>query len=1336
MVKSVNLSSLYSLLSMNFNKIGLFLMTFAGTCVFGQSFIPESATTSSPIKKNTQAPTAPQSNIVSSSTADTAFLKLQLNGAVYDATKKNFPFYTVSQTTPYEQNASPSLVIKKTLPVAEPHASVIRRFFGAYLSSNYELKAVASLSRDENLNQHQLFPFRINAAQQVEELIDYDVTWQLSYNNNAASRLAAASAFTTTSVLASGSWFKIGVTKSGIYKIDKTFLLSMGIDINTLDPQKIRIYGNGGKMLPELNGAARYDDLVENAIQVSGESDGKFDDTDYVLFYATGPDEWKATNTKVAASLKFSVIKNLYSDTSFYFFNADLGSGKRVATQPASAGVPNISSTSYDYYNYHESDEINFVKSGRNFYGEYFDINNSYNFSWNDGDFVTGDTIRSEATVAARARTTTNFLVSGSGLNFGLSTFSVNVDYYLGDYADDATAPGFGLLSSGSGNIISVSVTKTTGNSLGWLDKLTINARRKLIVNNKQFQFRDTRTAGPAKICNFFIATSANPTLSVWNVTDPLNPFVQNYNSTGTGIDFTTPTAVLNEFCISPTTDFYTPKLVGQVANQNLHALQQADYVVITHPLFTSQAARIAKLHKDNEGLTYAIATIDQVYNEFSSGRPDISAIRDFIRMLYTRNTGSQKVKYALLIGDGSYKNNGRSLLNNSNLIPTYQSHNSLSPTLSLATDDFYALMDSTEGFNAESFGKVDIGVGRFTCRTTSEVNGVIAKIENYYRKDLSFDINNMTPENCNNLSESNMGDWRNWLIFVADDKDNALHMNDANKLTQDMELISPAFNIDKVFLDSYKSFSTPGGKRYPDATADFLKRINKGALVFNYTGHGGEGGLTEERILDVPTINALDNFNKLPLFVTATCEFSRYDDPDRTSAGELCLLNSKGGAIALFTTCRVAYSGPNYTLNDLLLRNLFKKINGNWPALGDVVRKTKATIGQSIYFANFHLLGDPAMPLACPQQKVFTSKINNVSVTPLSSDTLGSLAKMTISGYVSDTLGNKLTNFNGLVYSSVFDKKRTISCLLNDVESSTVPGSMVPFQFSTQKNILYRGKSQVSNGDFSFTFIVPKDISFAPGQGRISYYATNGQMDAAGFYTNVVVGGNSAKNVIVDNEGPKIGLYLNDKNFVNGGTTSEKPILYADLIDSSGINTAGNGIGHDISVILDASGNNPVLLNDYYESNLNSYQSGRVRYPFSGLSEGEHRLSFKVWDIQNNSNMAYADFIVAKSAELALKHVLNYPNPFTTHTQFFFEHNQACSPLNINIQIYTISGKVVKTIHKFVTCEGFRPEGIDWDGKDEYGDKLGRGVYIYKLAVSDTKNKKAEKIEKLVILN
>jgi hypothetical protein len=1304
--------------------------------VFLLSFTSLSQTATSPTQKNDNTTPLKNTRIVRVNDADTVLVHVEMQNADYDPSRNAIPFFTISKVTPYDQFATPTLGIKRTTIVSEPYASIIRKRLGGYITSKFEITPTSSLARNENLNKHKLIPFRYNSNYQLEELIDYEIAWQTSSRPGAASR--GASPFKNNSVLASGTWFKIAVTKDGIHKINKTFLNALGLN-GGFDPRNIRIYGNGGKMLPELNSDPRIDDLEENAIRVVGESDGIFDAGDYVLFYATGPSEWKR---KDSASMRFRATKNLYSDTSFYFLNVDLGPGKRVSSQPSS-GVANVSTSSYDFRDYHEENIINFGKSGREFFGEYFDITNSYTFTWDDGDFVVGDTIATETRIAAAYLQYSDFNVNGNGLDHIVTTAPITDNTYA-DYASLGRNVKWALNSTDA--VISITVSKLTSKSLGWLDKLTINARRRLDVA-KQFSFRDTRISGPGKVCAFSLTMPLNTQVTLWNVTDPLNAFEQQFNATSSTIDFVADASSLQEYCASPSTDFYSPVYVGKIANQNLHSIAQADYVVVTHPLFIKEAQRIAQFHEKQDGLTYAVVTTDQIYNEFSSGRQDISAIRDFIRMLYTRNVGTgREVKYVLLMGDGSYNNKSRNLVNNSNLIPTYESYNSLVSTTSVATDDFYALMDADEGFLAEAKGEIDLGVGRFPCRTVSEVRAVIAKIENYYSKDANFQVNATDPANCNNLSESTMGDWRNWLLFLADDQDGALHMHDADSLTRLVKNLDPSFNIDKIFLDAYQRFSTPGGARYPDASEDFQKRIKKGALIFNYTGHGGEVGLTAERMVDLDIINNLDNLNKLALFITATCEFSRYDDPGRTSAGELCLLNPKGGAIALFTTCRLAYSNFNLSLNVAALQNLFKKLpDGSRPTLGEAIRLTKNDPLVTIpYITNFHLLGDPALTLSYPENKVYTSEINSVPVTPNSTDTLSALSKVTIKGYVSDQNGNKLTGFNGLAYPTVFDKENLQFGLLNTDESAAnyniiqqYPDSTVlrPFVFKMQKNILYRGKALVTNGDFSFTFIVPKDISFAPGPGKISYYATNGQTDGSGYYQQVVVGGLS-KNAVPDNAGPQVSLYMNDKGFVNGGVTSDKPVFYADLIDSSGINTLGSGIGHDISVVLDGKDTKPLVLNDYYEANLNSYQSGRVRYPYSQLAEGEHKLAFKVWDIQNNSSDAQVDFVVARSAELALKHVLNYPNPFTTRTKFFFEHNQACSPLKVTVQVYTVSGKLVKTIQQTVVCEGFRPGGIEWDGRDDFGDKLGRGVYLYKLAIIDVENKKAEKIEKLVILN
>jgi hypothetical protein len=1266
------------------------------------------------------------SHIQSSNLSDASLPMLVVKGARYDASKNFLPYYLVTHKTAYHESAQPKLITRKTAPVTGSHAEVIRKYHAAYLGREFILEPVSSLSRNENMNHHRLFPFRITAGGEIEELIDYEVTWRTA--PAAREGRQSGSSFVNNSVLTTGTWYKIGVTQTGLHRVTSAFLSNIGI--RNAASANIRIYGNGGRMVPELNGAPRTDDLAENPLLMADGGDGVFNNNDYFLFYATGPTEWTRTADSV---MKFKGVKNLYSDTSFYFINVDLGQGKRIQTQPSLAQQFNIQSSTYDFYALHEENIVNLAKSGREFLGETFDVVSSYRFSWSDGDFVTSDTVLAELYLNNGVTENLSFHLSGNGISEIISA-SANGG---GQYAPYSTQTRKVLMGLNTGSQ-ELSFTLTRQNKgVGWLNRMTVNARRYLVLSGRQYQFRDTRVAKAGNVCRYTVQTSSGGSFFLWNVTDPLDPYIQATEAAGGSVQFTAASDVLNEYCLAPSTDLYSPVYVGKVANQNLHNLQAAEYLIIAHPLFLKEAQRLGAFHKEKDGLSYYVATVDQVYNEFGSGKPDVSAIRDFIRMVYTRTLNTAKpLKHVLLMGDGSYNNRNRSLVNNSALIPTYQSIESWSATMSNTSDDFFALMDPDEGRFAEGKGAVDLGVGRFPCRSVTEVKGIIEKIENYYKKDPTFSV--LGGDGLYNpKSESPLGDWRTWLLFLADDEDNALHMYQADQLASQVKTLNDQFNIDKIMLDAYQQFYTPAGPRYPDASEEFTRRMKKGALIFNYTGHGGEVGLAAERLIDLDIINSLDNFNKLTLFITATCEFSRYDDPGRTSAGELTLINPRGGAIALMTTSRLAFSNANFDLNERVLQKLFvRRPDGSWPTLGEAMMETKAGLGQYFTYAHFHLLGDPALTLAYPEYKVMTSAINGVQVDTVGSDTLSALAKVTISGYVADLSGNKLNTFNGLVYPNVFDKEQEVTGLLNEIGSSiTGEQNITPFRFKMQKNLLYRGKAQVTNGDFSFTFIVPKDISFSPGPGRICYYATNGVTDASGVYTDLTVGGDS-RNELTDDEGPRIVLFLNDKNFVNGGLTNEKPVLYADLVDSSGINTVGSGLGHDLMAVLDEQTSKPIVLNDFYEANLNSYQSGRVRYPFSRLEPGEHRLSFKAWDIMNNSSSVYADFVVAESAELALDHVLNYPNPFTTRTKFFFQHNQACNPLTVVIQVYTVTGKLVKTLQQMVTCSGLRPEGIEWDGRDDFGDKLGRGVYIYRLSVLDNNNKRAEKTEKLVILN
>jgi hypothetical protein len=677
------------------------------------------------------------------------------------------------------------------------------------------------------------------------------------------------------------------------------------------------------------------------------------------------------------------------------------------------------------------------------------------------------------------------------------------------------------------------------------------------------------------------------------------------------------------------------------------------------------------------------------------------------------------------LFGDGTYDPLNR-IPNNNYLIPTYNSIESGDVDFlnSYTADDFFGLLDDTEAMGSSDM--LDIGIGRMPVSDNESANQVIDKIEHYMNYGSTLYSNAEGVQCDDNGYASTFGDWRNRIVLMADDENGGQFVSDCESLSDTTEKYHPEVNIVKIYLDAYKQNVTSGGQRYPDVEEAINQNMNKGALVFNYVGHGGETGLALERVVSIPMIQNWSNVNNMPIFISATCEFSRFDDPGRVSAGETTLTTPYGGAVGLLTTTRLV----NIFVNTILVQNLyteiFNELDGEPLALGEIIRRTKNLTLGSNNMRNFALLGDPALKLGKPRPQIITDSVNGVDITS-DIDTLKALTKITIKGHVANAEGTLLSDYNGFVYPAVFDKWKTRSTLGQDVTS--------PIRaFDTQTNIIYKGKSTVTNGEFTFSFVVPKDIDYAFGKGKISYYSNSDFFDTYGYDTTIVVGGVNP-NGLDDEIGPEISLYMNDDKFVNGGITDSNPLFMASIRDENGINTTGNGIGHDITIIIDGDVANPIVLNNFYESDLDTYQSGKVAYELANLSVGPHKIVFKVWDVNNNSSEATLEFIVVNEEEIGISHLLNYPNPFTTNTDFYFEHNQVCNAIQAKVEIFTVSGKLVKTIYQTVNTMGFRSEGINWNGRDEFGDKLARGVYIYRLSIETEQGKKAEKIEKLVIL-
>lgn len=1133
--------------------------------------------------------------------------------------------------------------------------------------------------------------------------------------NNKTSKASQTNKIANTisnSVLSTGDWYRFYVEKSGVYKISKNFLQEIGLDPSNVDPKKIKIYGNGGKMLPLSNASYYPSDLIENAIQVFGEDDGKFDNDDYILFYAEGLDTWNEES---------QTHSNLYDSKSYYYATIKGDDGKRMGEMTQPQGSSTLDLTDFDDHQYHELDLVNIARLGRQWLGESFDIKQEQEFEFDFPNINTSAPIKIAATAASAAYTPTSFQVSANGQTIGNISFPA-----INSNSDTEFNVGYLPANSSLNGSEKVKIKLTYNNngvpgSKGFLDNIRLTAKRKLQGYGKQFNFQYDLSGSNLGIVNYNI-TNASGISQVWDITDLYN-VMKVENSGQASLSFKANLGELRKYIAVDPTDYFVPlkdnkakitnqNIKGSVFKNNQGAFQDIDYVIITSNSLITQAEKLAGFHRSHSKLNVKVITTESIYQEFSSGKQDIAAIRNCIKYIYENTSALEKrIKYVNLFGDASYDYKNRTV-NNTNVVPIYHALNSNSTgEASFASDDFYGLMDNNEGNIVSFFGGIDIAVGRMLVSNSKQAEEMVNKIIEYH------DI-------------KSYGSWRNNITMICDDSDkpsDASLQNRQNKLADIITNNKPFLNVNKIILDSYAQEASAGGFRYPKARTDLFNAFEKGALIFNYLGHGGEDGLSSERIWEKSDGQNLSNQYKYPLFITITCEFSRFDNPSRPTAGEYTYWNPKGGAIAMITTIRAIgqYSAENF--NDTLSENLLSFGSNQYASIAETLRISKNNNPNSSTNVVFYI-GDPALFLAIPQPKIRLTKVNDVSVEQTIDD-FKSLAHMKLTGEITDENENILSNYNGEISTTIFDKTIPRTTYNNDGNSPAI-------NFNTLGETIFRGNASVANGRFEFSFVVPRDIRIPLANGKISFYARKDQLleNQTGFDDKIKIGGIN-ENAAADNISPKVKLYMNDETFVSGGITNTSPFLLAFLEDENGINTA-SGIGHDIVAILDGDVSNPYLLNDYYQTNLDDYTSGSLRFPLRNLSIGLHTITFKAWDVYNNPITAEIQFVVMGSDTITLTHVLNYPNPFVNYTEFWFSHNRPYEPLTVQIQVITITGKVVWTKNQIISTEGFLSKEITWDGRDDFGNKIGKGVYIYKLSVkSSLTNNKAEKIEKLVIL-
>lgn len=1130
----------------------------------------------------------------------------------------------------------------------------------------------------------------------------------------------------TNSVLSSGNWYRFYVQKSGVYKISRAFLSSIGFKTDGIDPKKIKIYGNGGRMLPLMNNVYYPNDLEENAIQVIGESDGVFNDGDYILFYAEGVDTFNAeSETNI----------NLYSDKSYYYVTSQGNDGKRIMASSQPANAATITTSSADQNQFHEVDKNNIVKTGRVWFGEEFSIENELEVPFKIPNIVPASNININIRVGGASFNNTSFVVKNNEASIGnlnLSPITINSDIQRTDSYLNTTFPGT--------ETIKIKLTFNNGgvpSSRAYLDYIRLTYKGNLKGFGKQFQFQNNTAASTTGIVEYQFS-NANKIRQVWDITNIYDVTKFENPTQQLNFSFKATLGETRKYIAVDDADYYTPlkdaktnvanqNLKGTIFNDNLGNFRDIDYIIITPKNLSAQADKLANFHRNYSQLNVKVVDLETIYQEFSSGKQDICAIRNFVKYVYQNaSSAGSRVKYLNLFGDASFDFKDR-IRNNTNIVPIYHALNGFTDgEFSFSSDDFFALMDDNEGniFPESPFG-VDIAVGRMIVSSTQQAEEMVNKVLEYH------DI-------------KSYGSWRNNYVSIADDPDTFktgdknLQINQ-NAVTDAIVANKPFINFKKILMDAYQQVTSAGGDRYPKAREEMFSSFEKGALVFNYLGHGGEDGLANERIWDKPDGTNLNNQYRYPLFITLTCDFSRFDNPLRPTAGEYTYWNPKGGSISMLTTIRSIGQIGAESFNTTLAEKLFSYNSNNYYSIGECLRQAKNANNNDSSTKVIFCIGDPALMLAIPKPKIVLTKVNDIPINqPI--DDFKALSYVKISGEVQDENGQLLSNYNGELATNIFDKSYTKSTFGNDGQVYEIgepqAGQLIILDFITMGETIFRGNSSINAGKFEFGFVVPKDIKIPLGNGKISFYSKRNQilLDKTGLNVDIKVGGINT-NAPIDVTAPTVRLYMNDETFVNGGITNESPFFLAFLNDANGINTA-SGIGHDLVAILDGDDTNPYILNDYYETELNDYTKGKIRFPFRNLTKGLHTITLKAWDVYNNFVTAEIQFLVVDDGDVTLTNVLNYPNPFVSYTQFWFTHNKPFEPLDVQVQIMTITGKIVKTINQSVITEGFLSREVTWDGKDDFGDRIGKGVYIYKLTVQSTlTNKKSEKIEKLVIL-
>jgi hypothetical protein len=1076
------------------------------------------------------------------------------------------------------------------------------------------------------------------------------------------------------SVLSTGQWLKIGIKTSGVYKIDAALLRKMGWNTTTLDPRKLKLYGNGGALLPQANSAPRPTDLIQNPVWIDGEQDGKWDEKDALYFYAEGPTTIQTDSTKQLLSHQ----THFYSNSNYYFLTIGSQNGLRIQEEPFVVDADATVISEFDDYWYHENETTNLLQSGRSWWGEYLGGASALSIPLPITAPVPNSQARLRLRAIASAQVVTKLIPAINGQIIGEQSFgTVTTAQYDTKAVVSEKDYHFTI---GSPTTLTIAFDKNGQNSAGaYLDFAAIQTKRSLQAPSDQQIFHFL--PGASSSVEYRIKNTP-PTFRLWNITNPLTVKASGFRRNADGIASIVAHDGLNYRCyigFLPSTT-KTPEWVSVLPNQNLRQSVTPDLLIVTSAELERQAYLLANF-RQQEGLDVLVVTQEQIFNEFSSGKTDVSALRDFVRYLY--QSDQSKLKYLLLFGDATYdyKNLRESTAGTLPTVSTYESIESLNPVYTYSSDDYFGFLDEEEGEWQESPSGdhiLDIGVGRLPVKSAEEAQIVVEKLIHY-------------------TSSSTRGSWLNRVSFVADDGDDNIHQQHADILASQIESATlPA----RLFLDAFPQTTTPEGQKVPLLNSAIRKSIEEGSLILNYTGHGGISGWAEEQVLTLSDMFSVRGYNTMPLLITATCEFGRYDNPSLVSGAELMVLSPKGAAIGALTTTRPVYSSTNFALNQAFYSAFLEK--GPSVRLGDLMLLTKNSSLKGSLNRNFVLLGDPSMRLARPLHTVRWE---------MQPDTLRSLKKVTLTGLITTEGGLPVSNFNGTAQISVLDKPLEFKTLGNQSESQT---------FQEYRNKLFEGVVTVSNGRFSVEFVVPRDIDYRIGAGRVSIYAlSSDSLSEAAGQLAVTIGG--SLNTPLNNNAPTLSAYLNDTNFKDGDGVSPDAVLWVDIRSENGINLSQTGLGHGLTAYL----NDTISydLSPYYVTNKDDYQSGKIRFQLEHLPLGDYVMRIKAWDTHTNSAETTFRFRVQKQEGIKFLESTIYPNPFRDELSFEMVHSRENDDLEMELKIVDVTGLTLLTSKKtYYNSSSKLRESLSSDDLRKF-PQTSPAIYLYEVVIRSTRD-------------